>query len=47
LSQEKFGFETGLHRNYVSGAELGQRNVSFEALEKWLRGAGATWTEFG
>jgi len=47
LSQEKLGFRAKLHRNYVSGVEVGGRNPSFDALERWLAALGVTWAEFG
>jgi len=47
LSQEKFGFRAKLHRNYVSGVEVGRRNPTFEVLERWLAALGVTWAEFG
>lgn len=34
LSQEELGFESGLHRTYVSGVERGVRNPTIEVLEK-------------
>lgn len=38
---------SGLHRTYVSSAERGERNVSFEAIARWLAAVGASWREFG
>jgi transcriptional regulator with XRE-family HTH domain len=37
----------GLHRNYVGSAERGERNVSFDALERWLTALNLSWREFG
>lgn len=47
MSQERLEHASGLHRTYVSSAERGERNVSFEALARWLAAAGASWREFG
>ena len=33
-SQEKLGFQAGLHRNYVGGIERGERNVGVENIAK-------------
>lgn len=34
LSQEQLGFETNLHRTYISGIERGVRNPTVLILEK-------------
>lgn len=34
LSQEKFGFESGIDRTYVSGIERGARNPTATIIEK-------------
>lgn len=34
LSQEKFGFESGIDRTYVSGIERGRRNPTATIIEK-------------
>jgi transcriptional regulator with XRE-family HTH domain len=47
LSQERLGSLAMLHRNYVGSAERGERNVSFDAIERWLAALGLTWAEFG
>jgi transcriptional regulator with XRE-family HTH domain len=47
LSQEGLGFRARLHRNYVGSAERGERNISFDAIERWLAALGLTWTELG
>ena len=40
ISQEELSFRCNLHRNYVSDAERGKRNVSLKALEKFAQGFG-------
>lgn len=47
ISQEQLGFQAGLHRTYISSAERGQRNLSLEALERWLAALSLSWEEFG
>jgi transcriptional regulator with XRE-family HTH domain len=47
LTQERLEHISGLHRTYVSSAERGERNVSFEAIARWLAAVDATWREFG
>lgn len=33
-SQERLGFETGLHRTFIAHVERGARNISIDNLEK-------------
>lgn len=47
LSQEDFAVLADVHRTYVGSAERGERNISSEALDRWLNGLGATWGQFG
>ncbi|GJG87336.1 hypothetical protein tb265_25170 [Gemmatimonadetes bacterium T265] len=46
-SQERVAEWSGLHRNYVSSAERGERNIAFVALGRWLSALGVTWEQFG
>ena len=46
-TQEKLYLKTGLATPLVSGGENGARNLSFDTLERWLRGLGVSWAEFG
>ena len=47
LTQEQLGYRARLHRNYVGSAERGERNVSFDALNRWLSALEITWADFG
>lgn len=47
MSQEELGFAASLHRNYVGSTERGERNISVEAMERWLAALGLTWEAFG
>jgi transcriptional regulator with XRE-family HTH domain len=40
LSQEAFGFASGIDRTYVSGVERGVRNPTITVVEKFARGLG-------
>ena len=42
ITQEELAFRCDLHRNYVSDAERGKRNVSLKALEKFANGFNIT-----
>ena len=42
LSQERFGFESGLDRTYVSGIERGVRNPTILVVEKIAKSLGVT-----
>lgn len=40
ISQEELSFRSGLHRNYISDSERGQRNLSLKALNSLAKGLG-------
>ena len=46
FSQEKLGEASGLHRNYISDAERGTRNVSLVAILKIINGLDSSISEF-
>jgi transcriptional regulator with XRE-family HTH domain len=47
MTQERLAEIAGLHRNYVGSVERGERNISIEALERWLKALGMSWEDFG
>ncbi|AKX33732.1 XRE family transcriptional regulator [Spiroplasma litorale] len=46
ITQEELSFRSGLHKNYISDAERGKRNISLKAIEKLARGLEINLTEF-
>lgn len=46
FSQEKLSELSGLHRNYISDAERGTRNVSLVAIFKIIQGLDVSIAEF-
>lgn len=40
ISIEELSFRSGLHRNYISDVERGQRNISLLAIHKLAEGLG-------
>lgn len=42
LSQEKFAFESGLDRTYISGVECGVRNPTIEVVQRLAQALGTT-----
>ena len=47
ISQEALGDRAGLHRTYVGSVERGERNASFESIDRLLAALGVSWSEFG
>lgn len=45
LSQEKFAFEAGIHRTYVSDIERGARNPTITVVESLAIALGVTASE--
>jgi len=46
FSQEKLSESSGLHRNYISDAERGTRNVSLIAMFKIIQGLDMSFADF-
>lgn len=46
FSQEKLSEVSGLHRNYISDAERGTRNVSLLAMFKIIQGLDISFADF-
>ncbi|AKU79315.1 helix-turn-helix domain-containing protein [Spiroplasma turonicum] len=46
ITQEELSFRSGLHKNYISDAERGKRNISLKAIEKLAKGLEIELTEF-
>lgn len=42
ISQQELAIRSGLHRNYISDAERGKRNVSLKCIEKIAAGLECT-----
>ncbi|WP_338970091.1 helix-turn-helix transcriptional regulator [Spiroplasma endosymbiont of Labia minor] len=40
ITQEELSFRSGIHRNYISDAERGARNVTIKIIEKIAHGLG-------
>jgi XRE family transcriptional regulator, regulator of sulfur utilization len=47
VTLEELGRRAGLHDTYIGDIERGERNPSFESLNKILSGLDVTWEEFG
>ena len=46
LTQETLASRAKLTRVYVGMVERGERNASFEAVDRWLCATGTTWSDF-
>lgn len=46
FSQERLGEISGLHRNYISDAERGTRNISLVAMLKIIKGLDCSISDF-
>lgn len=46
LSQEKFSFECGLDRTYITSIEQGKRNISIANIEKIAKACNISVSEF-
>jgi transcriptional regulator with XRE-family HTH domain len=47
VSQEELGFSADLHRNYIGMVERGERNPTFDVLDRWLKALKISWAYFG
>ena len=47
MSQEQLGYAAQLHRTYVGAVERGERNPSFESIDRVLAALQITWENFG
>ncbi len=47
LSQEELGYAARLHRTYVGAVERGERNPSFESIDRILYALRISWEKFG
>lgn len=47
LTQEALASRAKLTRVYVGMIERGERNATFEAVDRWLAAVGKSWIEFG
>ncbi|WP_338985227.1 helix-turn-helix transcriptional regulator [Spiroplasma endosymbiont of Diplazon laetatorius] len=46
LTQEELSFSSELHRNYISDAERGKRNISLKSVEKIAKALNVEPIEF-
>lgn len=46
LSQEKLALKAELDRTYLTGAELGKRNISLKSLEKIVNALNVSFEDF-
>ena len=47
VSQEKLAEIASLHRTYIGSIERGERNPSFNSLNRILKSLNISWSEFG
>ena len=47
LTQEQIAIKLGIARNYVGMVERGERNPTFEVVDRWLAATGTRWSAFG
>ncbi|RYG60206.1 XRE family transcriptional regulator [bacterium] len=46
LSQRELGRRLGVHHNFVSSCEMGDRTLSYVEVRAWCRALEVDWTEF-
>ena len=47
VSQEKLAEKASLHRTYIGSVERGERNPSFNSLNRILKSLNISWSDFG
>ena len=47
VSQEKLAEIASLHRTYIGSVERGERNPSFNSLNRILKSLNISWSDFG
>ena len=47
VSQEKLAEIASLHRTYIGSIERGERNPSFNSLNRILKSLNISWSDFG
>ena len=46
MSQRELGRRLGVHHNFVSSCEMGDRALNFVEVRQWCRALGLSWVEF-